>query len=636
MAGIAGYFGHPKPPEVLQGMVRKLAHRGRGGEAFYASSPVFMGVRGTAEQVAAQPVYSRDDSISVLFSGSLTNEPALRDDLGRKGIQFRGDSTAELVLHLYEAYGLNMTSHLNGRFAFAVHDMLKDFVFIARDRLGQEPLFYTTTQSGAFVFASEAKALFEHPGVQAFPDMRSIDAYLTLGFSPGPGSFFKGIHKLPAGHRIIWNPGLHVMVEPYWQWETFALPDATLKSDADFQARFGQLLGEGVAQSLQGLRRPAVRLNGSLEDSAVAYALKAQGGVEAESFSVGFDDGDGAFAAGRDISRRLGLRHHEIVCTPPDMEKMPEIIWALDEPTADLSALTTYMLAQRASQHVDGVLTGAGAGELMAGLLPQEVFLHLSRASGFSSWLFKLQLGIMPLPWLEKQFDCFGRLGEPSRERLVSFMAEKDKQSPLMRQYAHFVSVFTAREKGRFYSDTFWPFMETYIDAQKPSSVWEGSIGTLVALQKDYALQDALLMPVDRACAMTEMQVRMPFVDHRMAEFLLSLPDRQRYRDGRGKALLRNYIKATVPDLPPETTRRAGAFPLLKFMSTRLMRDMIDTCLSEQSIRRRGMFKEAVVRDMVIRAREGDMLQLRQVYALLMLELWFRIYIDHEKGWITS
>ncbi|MFN7113584.1 MAG: asparagine synthetase B family protein [Alphaproteobacteria bacterium] len=633
MAGIAGYFGQAREPEVLQGMVRKLAHRGRGGEAFYLANPVFMGIRGAAADSTAQPAYSHDDSIAVLFSGDISNYTALRDDLARKGIHFRGEGVAELILHLYEAYGLNLASHLRGRFVFAVHDTLKDFVFLSRDRMGQEPLYYMTTQSGTFVFASEIKALLEHPGVQVTPDMRSIDAYLTLGYSPGPDSFFKGVHKLPAGHRLIWNPGLHVMIEPYWQWETYMRADAALKSDEDFQARFNTLLEDAIGQSAAGLSKPGVALSGTVEETAIAAFLMKDAPRGLDTFTVGYDDGDTALAPAREIARKLGTRHNEVICTPPDMEKLPEIVWALDEPVADPSVLPAFMLAQLAGQSTDGLLRGTGADDMMCGLLQQEAFLRLNRMPAFMASFYRLGIKILPQTWMNSQFDCNGNVGDKCRERLLMFFAEVRKGSSLARRYGLMTSIFAARDKTAMYGDTISPMMESFIDGRKDPAGWPTQVSALLALQKDYVLQDSTLQRADKIAALASTVHRQPYLDHPLVEFILGAPDDLKYQSGRGKVMIRRYVEGIAPGLP-EISRRDVNLPIHRFMSTRVMRDMIENCLSEKSVAQRGLFKPAAVRDLVNASREGDIIGLRQVFSLMMLEIWFRVYVEREKGWV--
>lgn len=630
MAGIAGYFGQAQAPEVLQAMVRKLAHRGRDGESFYHANPVFMGIRGIAADSEGQPAYSHDDSIAVLFSGDISNVAALREHLARKGIHCRTDSVAELVLHLYEAYGINLAAHLRGRFVFAVHDTLKDFVFLCRDRLGQEPLYYTTTQSGDLVFGSEIKAVLEHPGVQAVPDMRGIDAYLSLGYSPGPGSFFRGIHKLPAGHRLIWNPGLHVMVEPYWQWETYMQPDAALKSDADFQARFDALLEDAIGQAAAGLNKPGLSLSGTVEETAIAVFLMKDQARGLETFTVGYDGEDQVLAPAREIARRLGTRHNEIICAPTDMEKLPEIIWALEEPVAEPAIVPSFMLAQQAGQSTDGLLRGAAAEDMMCGLLQQEAYLRLSRMPGFASAFFKLGVKILPQAWMDSQFDCNGHVGDKCRARILSLLSER-RATPA-RRYTLACSIFAARDKTPLYGDRLSPLMDAFVDARRDSVEWPSSVSALIALQKDYALQDSTLMRTDKIGALASITQRLPFADHALVEFILSAPGHLKYSGGRGKVMIRNYVGRTAPGLP-EISRRNASLPLKRFLSTRFMRDILETCLSEDSIARRGLFNPSAVRGLLARGREGDIIDMRQLFALLMLEMWFRVYIDGEKGW---
>jgi len=635
MAGIAGYFGQAQTPETLQGMVRKLLHRGRGGEAFYHANPVFMGVRTTAAEGAAQPAYSRDDSIAVLFSGEISNYAALRADLERKGIHCRNDSTAELVLHLYEAYGLNLATHLRGRFVFAVHDTLKDFVVITRDRMGQEPLYYTTTQSGDFVFASELKALLEHPGVRPVPELRAIDAFLSFGYSPGPGTFLKGVHKLPAGHRLIWNPGLHVMVEPYWQWETYMRPDASLKTDADFQARFDTLLEDAIAQSAAGLHKPAIALSGAAEETAIAAFLTKDAPPHGlDTFTVGYDGDEEALLPAREIARRLGTRHNEIICTPPDMEKLPEICWALDEPLGDPAVVSSYMLSQQAGQGTDGIIRGVGAEDMMCGLLQQEAFLRMSRMPPLFSAFYRAGVNLLPQSWMDSQFDCNGRIGDKCRQRILMVLSELgNRRSSLMRRYAMMTAVFTARDKAALYTGTMSPVMESFMDSGRESALsWPTPISSLLALQKDYVLQDSTLLRADKIAGLTSTTLRLPYMDNALVEFILSAPDHLKYQGGKGKVMIRNYVEKVAPGLP-EISRRHANLPMQRFLSARLMRDLMETCLSEKAVRARGLFNPDVVRHIVGRVRDGDMIEMRQGFALLMLELWFRVYIDGDKSW---
>lgn len=633
MAGIAGYCGTAQEPGVIQSMVRKMTHRGRDGEAFYHAAPVFMGIRDTKTIAELQPAYSADESIAVLFAGRISNYAKLREELVRKGMFFTTDSTAELVLHLYEAYGLNACNHLRGKFAFAVHDSMKDLVFLARDHMGGEPLYYTTTQSGSFVFASEIKALLEHPAVSVTPDLVGIDAYLSLGYSPGPASMFKGIYKLPAGHRLIWNPGLHVMIEPYWQWESYMTPDADLKTDDDFQARFDVLLDDAVRAAVGSAGNPGVFLRGRPEETALAaLMLKQKGSVS--SFAVGFAGDEAALEAPRAIAKRLGTTHHEVVCDMSEMEKLPEIVWALDEPMAGPEALVKNVLARSLRRETDTVLSGAGADDMLSGSLPHRVFMEAHKIPQPLHWLYRLYLKMTPPDKLDRHFDTGGKIGMQCRDRLLAFMDEMRGGTPL-RRYTSLISVFSARDKARMYRETMEPVMETFLDMQRDWGQWPTMLSSMLALQKDFAVQDNTLMKLDKMSMLASVEARAPFMDHRLVEFMLGVPDHLKYHDKQNKVILRRHLNKNFPDMP-EASAKVSSLPMATFMNAAPLKDMIETCLSEASIKRRGLFKWDNVQQLLVLAKTEDVLHMHQVFSLLMLELWFRVYVDHEKGWISG
>ena len=633
MAGIAGYFGIAQEAGVIQSMVRKMSHRGRDGESFYHAAPVFMGIRDTKSIADMQPAYSADETIAVLFAGRISNYAKLREELVRKGMFFTTESVAELVLHLYEAYGLNACNHLRGKFVFAVHDSMKDLVFLARDHMGVEPLYYTTTQSGSFVFASEIKSLLEHPAVSVTPDLVGIDAYLSLGYSPGPAGMFKGIYKLPAGHRLIWNPGLHVMIEPYWQWESYMTPDADLKTDEDFQSRFDVLLDDAVRAAVTGADNPGIFLRGTPEDSALAaLMLKQKGSVS--SFAVGFAGDDAALAVPREISKRLGTTHHEVVCDMSEMEKLPEIVWALDEPMAGPEALVKNVLARSLRRETDTVLEGAGADDLLSGSLPHRVFMEAHKIPKPLHWLYRLYLKMSPQEKLDKHFDIDGKIGAQSRDRLLSFMDEMCGGTPL-RRYTSLISVFSARDKAKMYRETMEPVMETFLDLQRDWGQWPTMLSSMLALQKDFAIQDNTLMKLDKMSMLASVEARAPFMDHNLVEFLLGVPDHLKYHDKQNKVILRRHLDKNFPGMP-ESSARASALPLATFMNAAPLKDMIETCLSEASVKRRGLFRWESVQQLLTLAKTEDVLYMHQVFSLLMLELWFRVYVDREKGWISG
>jgi asparagine synthase (glutamine-hydrolysing) len=633
MAGIAGYFGTAQTPEVIQAMVRKLAHRGRDGEVFYLANPVFMGVRDTAAATAGLPAYSPDETVVIVFAGRISNYGALRDELSQKGMSFRNDSMGELLLLLYEAYGVNLCSHLRGKFIVAVHDTMKDLVFLARDRMGEEPLYYTTTRAGSFVFASEIKALLEHPAVQVTPDLVGVDAFLSLGYSPGQQGLFKGIHKLAAGHRLIWNPGLHVMIEPYWQWDSYMAPDASLQTDADFQGRFNALFEDAVHVNLADSDHPGVILNGQAEETAIAHAMIKQGkGVS--SFGISFADDPSSRDVTQALANRLGTRHHDVICHPSDMEKLPEIVWAMDEPLADADVVVKHLLMKQARQEVSSILSGAGASDLLCGSTAHKVFIESHAIPQMLYGIYRQYVKLMPLDWFDKKYDSVGKIGPRCRQRYLMYMEEMRTGTPA-RRWNTLTALFDAQDKTQLYGDTMSPVMESFILQQKETEQWPSMISAMLSLQKDFTMQDSTLLRLDRMSMLSSIEAHAPFMDHPLVEFLLGAPDHLKFNQGQGKVLLKNYLHTHVPGLP-ERSHRAAALPLARMLTTQPLREMVDTCLSETSVKRRGLFAWEGVRNLLIQSRTEDLLYVRQVFALLMLELWFRIHVDCEKGWMSQ
>lgn len=638
MSGIAGYFGATQSPMVLASMVRKLVHRGPLGEEFHISPPVHMGARRISAADSGsgnQPVRSADKMLTIIFDGSIYNSREERKKLAAKGRVFLTQADAEVILALYEEYGVACVNHLRGMFAFALHDQKKNLVFMARDRMGMKPLYYATSQRGDFVFASEIKAIFQHPGIQVLPDMIGVDAYMSLGYSPGPESMFKGVHKLPAGHWMIWNPGLHAHIEPYWQWESFMAHDPALKTDSDFQEKFGTLFDETVKMHMSAGAAVGAFLSGSADSSAIVASMAKQSSAPVNTFSIGFDKQDAGLVEAQATAQHFGVSHHELICQPADMESLPELIWALDEPVADFGVVSMRLLSQFAHGHVGAILSGAGADEMLAGRSIHKTLL-CARAIPKLAYKMAKSFGVLlPSALLEPMFGHPGRRGLRGKMKLVDFMGEMLRGS-LVRQYYFMSSVFDRYDKKHLYDTPMKQVMETFIDTQKNVTGWPTWLSSLLALQQAHRLPDDILTRLDKMTMLHSLEGRAPFMDHKLAEFLLSVPDHLKNDGKRGKILLLDYAEKAMPGISARPTN-PSPMPIEKFLSAKPLKEMVDICLSERSIRKRGLFDPEGVRHILDQLRVGDSsIYAKQVFSLLSLELWFRIYIDNEKGWISS
>lgn len=633
MSGIAGYLGGPQPPAVLRAMAGKQIHRGE-DVLYHEEEPVNLAVRQSAREAQAlgdRAFTDPDRGLAIVFAGDFLNYREEFDTLQKKGARFTSDSVAEVVLRLYEVYGVSCVNRMRGGFVFAIHDPQKDLVFIARDPMGAKPLYYATTQSGTFVFASEIKSLFEHPGIQTEADLRGIDAFLSMGCSPGPDAMFKGVHKLQPGHRILWNPGLHVMIEPYWQRESFAKADPVLKSDDDFRARFAALFEDAVRQQADG---SVLFLTGDVESAAIASVLAkdSKDPVHALCFDVNTGPASAATAA------KLGLKTEPLAFGTHDLDKLPEAIWAIDEPVADIRLAPFFVAARFASRNGGGLLTGAGASSMFASLPAQKQVLKARQKP--QSWykLLKSVYAAAPQASIGKSLGFEGRIGPRTKQRLFDFV-DALRNGSLWRQYLSVAAVIDARDKQELYLKMLTPVTETFADLQKDPEGWPTLQGALMAIQAG-GFTDGILAPLEKTGMFNSTQCRMPFADHRLAEFLIGLPDDLRCKGGRDKILLRDYLSKAHPGLLDPVPAAAPAAPrkslLAECLAAEPLKGMVETCLSDASVRRRELFDVKKVRAIIAGSKTEEAIYAKQVFALLSLELWFRIFIDHEKGWMTS
>lgn len=634
MSGIAGYLGASQPPSILRAMTGKMMHRGPEAQLFHEEAPVFMGVRqlaGSAGDAGAGAYVDSDRNLAIVFSGECHSLQEERDTLEKKGVQLTEGSAAEVILRLYELHGVGCVNRLRGTFVFAIHDQQKDLVFIARDPLGVKPLYYATTQSGTFVFASEIKSLFEHPNLSAAADLRGVDAFLSLGCSPGPDAMFKGVHQLPPGHHILWNPGLHVMIEPFWKWESFARPDPVLKTDDDFRARFAMLFEDAVRQQAQDA---GVVLTGDIESAAVAAALAKISGGKATAFCLDIHSEYGAPSAA--IAAKLGLKVEPVAFGPHDLDKLPEILWALDEPVADISIAPLYLATRIAQKTVKGVLLGACATEILASLPAQEQLIDAREKP--KSWYSaaKSLYSIVPQASVGKYLGFEGKIGPRTKQRLFGFI-DALRDAGLWRQYLSLVSVLDSRDKHALYIGEMTHVMETFVDLQKDPEGWPSPMSALIAVQRTGGFFDNGVSTAEKIGMFNSVECRLPFLDHRLAEFMIGLPDHLRRTPGRNKILLRDYLEKAHPGLlqPVAAPLEPRKSLLVECLSASPLKEMVETCLSEASVRRRELFDWKAVKVILAGAKTDEAIYARQVFALLTLELWFRIFIDGEKGWLS-
>src|SRR6266496_3817675 len=376
MCGIAGFIDiesatavreHGERARLLHRMCRVISHRGPDDQGVLVENGVALGMRRLSIIDLAgghQPMSGEDGSVNIVFNGEIYNYRELQTELECCGHIFQTSSDTEAIVHAYEEYGHACVNKLRGMFAFAIWDERKRTLFIARDRVGKKPLYYTTTPDGTFVFGSELKALLQHPGVPREPDPEALDAYLTLGYAPDPLSIFRGIHKLPPGHHLTFSKG-EVRIAQYWD---FQFSPAEARNENEYLEELRQLLDESVRLRLVSDVPLGAFLSGGIDSSTIVALMARYMDQPVKTFSIGFhEDSYNELEFARLTAKKYGTDHHEFFVTPEICSIVDELAWHFDEPFADSSAIPTYMVSKLAREHVTVVLSGDGGDELFAG-----------------------------------------------------------------------------------------------------------------------------------------------------------------------------------------------------------------------------------------------------------------------------
>jgi len=553
MCGIAGFVGAPDAG-ALRAMANQLAHRGPDGEGLLLDGPdsVNLAHRRLAVLDLAggyQPMCSADQAISIIFNGEIYNFRELRLELERAGAHFVSDhSDTEVLLHGWRHWGTQMFTRLNGMWALAIHDRKRRQLLLSRDRFGKKPLYY---HAGAktFVFASELSALRWHP---ATPNQRSdiaLQKYFAYGFIPAPHSLLADVYKLPAGHHLTVDlRDLRTRVERYWRYEPE--PDDALGARPDQLAQeLLERLDLAVQMRLVADVPVGAFLSGGIDSSTLAaLAMRHVGGDRLKTFSIAFaDDSFDESPHARQVALHIGAAHQVEQCTIEQLrEALPVILDRLDEPLADASLLPTFLLCKYARQQVTVAIGGDGADELLAGYDP---FKALRYARTYQA--------LTPAPLHQAIRAVVSRWPVSHRYMSLDFKLKRTlrglDQAPKL-WLPLWMSPLQATEIEQLLHQP----VDTELLFGEAIQAWErcpsaNDVDRTTCFYVDLYLQDDILTKVDRASMMNSLEVRSPFLDINVVDFLRRVPAHLKLHGSTGKWLLR---QATRDLLPPAILKR--------------------------------------------------------------------------------
>src|SRR5216117_250823 len=629
MCGIVGIVNLDPRETVDETLLKRmrdvLRHRGPDGEGLWAEGPVGLGHRRLAIVDVAggqQPMANEDESCWIVYNGEIYNHADLRPGLEARGHRYRTRSDTETIVHLYEEEQERCVESLRGMFAFALWDRARKRLLLARDRLGIKPLYYAVTQR-ELLFASEIKAILAAESIRPRLNETILPEFLATRFVAGEETFFQGVRKLLPGRTLTWSASEGVRTRRYWQ-----LSVREDDSGAGLEARAGELrarLEAAVQSHLMSDVPLGLFLSGGLDSSALAGLMTRITRDPIHTFAVGLDEPDAnELAYARLVARSVGARHQDVTVTRQEFfNALPSLIWHEDEPIAFPSSLLLNFVSRLAREHVKVVLTGEGADELFLGY----------------PWYWRTA-------WNERLGKAYWALTPDAVRGTMRGLISRLPWS--LRRYAGRSFLALERNPRTLFCEAFATFPEVVqrcvladpglLSRRDPYADWlrahaEGEGGTLERMGRAY-LQTylvELLMKQDQMSMAASVESRVPFLDHEFVEHVATIPARFKLRGWTTKAVLREAVRDVVPRTI--LTRRKMGFPVPvgRWLRGPFWPVVQEFVLGPRALER-GLFEPSFLRCLAGEHRAGVARHGDQLWTLLNLELWQRLFIDGESA----
>ena len=626
MCGICGFVTRTRPPDdagaVLRRMAARLGHRGPDGDGFWTGEGVFLGHRRLKIvdlEGGAQPMANEDGTVITSFNGEIYNHETLRAGLEAKGHLFTTRSDTEALVHLWEELGVETPAELQGMFAVSIWDDSKKTLYLARDRMGQKPLYYTETREG-LAFASELTALLEHPAVSRSIDPVSLRRYLLFDSVPSPGSILQGVKKLEPGTWLLWRRDGDTRRGRYWD-ITFPARDERPPSIADAADRLRSLLSASTGARLMSEVPLGVFLSGGIDSSAVVAAMcDHRPGPEVQSFSIGFEDPSfDETVHAKTVAQHFRTTHRHKTLTPAVMlEKLPGIMSRLDEPLADGSLIPVFLLSEFTREHVTVALGGDGGDELNLGY-------PTFQAHKVAQWF-----GLLPGPLRAAVGGLVRRL--PVNHDNISF-DYKAKQlmagmefHPWHRHFVWIGALPPAAQHPLLSGDVLAAAADedvfSIIDHHAASCAPRDPFDLLTYLYSKLYMCDDILTKVDRASMMHSLEVRAPFLDTAVVEFLTSLPTRYKLRGMEMKYLLKRAFRKELPKHILNRPKKGFGVPIAKWLRGPLRQWTEDLLHADEHLRALGL-EPAGVQQLLRDHLDGVRDNRKPLWSVIVLLLWY-------------
>ncbi|HEY1658166.1 MAG TPA: asparagine synthase (glutamine-hydrolyzing) [Candidatus Sulfotelmatobacter sp.] len=644
MCGIAG-LANCGDREVLSRMTRIQAHRGPDDSGLWERrfpDGSYIGLGSCRLAIldlspgGHMPMCNEDRTVWITYNGEVYNFAELRSQLGKKGHRFYSNTDTEVVLHLYEEEGENCVDKLKGMFAFAICDLRagNPKLFLARDHFGVKPLYYAHW-GNKLVFASEIKALLQLPQITAELDLESLHQYLTFLWVPDPKTMFRGIFKLPAGHRATFRNG-ELKIKQYWDL-CFPPVDAQYpRSEADLAAELRERFQRSVKQQMVSDVPIGAFLSAGLDSSSIvammcrstAQPVRTYTITFPRKYRVGESTLDDPNVPSR-LARKLGCENQQIVVEPDVADLLPRLTWHMDEPTADPAIITAYLVCREARKQATVLLSGVGGDELFAGYRKHVAHRWAQVYKRIPAPLRGgMESGLNRLPAL-RGTSMKGML------RLAKKMA-RSASLPVEDCFIRNCTYLDSEQKTDLYHDAIRDQLHACDSAVRHRSSFEQTkdsdfLNQMLYLDTKIFMVSLNLNYNDKMSMASSVEVRVPFLDRELAEFAAwNIPPHLKLKGSLAPTTKYIFRRAMRGILPTEVLRqpKAGFAAPIDYWLAHDLREMVDDLLSETNIAKRGLFRPESVRRFVSEHRSGAEDWSMQIWQFLTLEHWMRIFLD--------
>lgn len=623
MCGIAGYIGKGTY-EVLKKMIKSLEHRGPDFLAAEVNGNVGLAHARLSivdlSSNANQPFYLENGRYGIVFNGEIYNFHELKKDLLEKHqVKFKSTSDTEVLLYMYIFYGEKMFTKLNGMFAFAIHDFQTETTFFARDRMGKKPLYYSL-QENTIVFGSELKSLIVHPVVKKEINFDVLNEYLTFDYVPTPHAIFKNIHKLEAGHFMVYKNAQIIKYQSYWN------PTFQPAFDGSFDEakhHLDQLLEDATKIRMIADVPLGVFLSGGLDSSTVAYYAQKNATQKINTFSIGFESksyDESSYA--KAVADKLGTNHHVQFLTAKDsLDLLPFLSTKIDEPFADPSIIPTYLLSKFTRSKVTVALGGDGSDELLAGY---PTFISDRVKQFYNAVPYRLKKIIKSSTFLLSPSDKNISLDFKINQFLKGFENRNQDTHSL------WLGSFTPSGKNRLFSNTVKEQIEKksgleLVDYYLTNYLNEPDFNQVILVYLKTYLQDDILVKVDRASMYTSLEVRAPFLDFRIVDFLNTLPKHYKIKGNNGKLLLKELMRNKLPNDIIDRPKKGFGIPLSLWIRNEL-KELCEYLLSKDKIESQGIFNYEYIHQLKSEHYSMKKNHRKELWNLMVFQTWYEHY----------